>query len=73
MTVKSSDASAPRYSGALAALKKAEDEKFVDVDWYDKDTDEAWNCGDRLLKTVREPLIPITRRDEYIDMLRDSI
>ncbi|KAK9329753.1 Sin-like protein conserved region-domain-containing protein [Lipomyces starkeyi] len=72
MTVKSSDDSAPRYSGALAARKRAEDEEFVEMHWYDKDTEEAWDLADHLRSASREPLIPATTRDEYIDLIRDK-
>ncbi|KAK9234884.1 Sin-like protein conserved region-domain-containing protein [Lipomyces kononenkoae] len=73
MTVKSSDDSAPRYSGALAARKRAEDEEYVEMRWYDKDTEDAWYLADQLLSASREPLIPATTKDEYIDLIRDKI
>ncbi|KAK9469984.1 Sin-like protein conserved region-domain-containing protein [Dipodascopsis tothii] len=72
MTVRSADASAPRYSGALAASKRADDERWVDIDWYDTATDEAWEAADRLLATSRAPLVPTTGHDEFLELIRDE-
>ncbi|KAK9243454.1 Sin-like protein conserved region-domain-containing protein [Lipomyces tetrasporus] len=71
MTVKSSDDSSPRHSGALAARKRAEDEEFIEMHWYDKDTEEAWDLAEQLRSDSREPLIPATTKEEYIDLIRD--
>ncbi|KAK9466455.1 DNA-directed RNA polymerase III subunit Rpc5 [Lipomyces arxii] len=72
MSAKSSDDTAPRYSGALAARKRAEEEQFVELQWYDKDTEEAWEIADQLQCSNRGKLTAITTLEQYIDMLCNS-
>ncbi|KAK9450093.1 Sin-like protein conserved region-domain-containing protein [Limtongia smithiae] len=71
MTVKSSDNAGPRYSGALAARKKAEDEQFIDMRWTENSSTEAWDLAERLRASRRDPLVPATSREAYADLLRD--
>lgn len=70
MTVKSVDNQAPRYSGALSARKIADDEPFQTLEWFDKDTETAWELADKLKSASRTALTSQTTKEGYIDMLQ---
>lgn len=60
---------APKHSGALAARKTADEEDFVNLEWYDRDCDETWQVGDDLIAKQRRELESITSIDDYCDEL----
>ncbi|ODQ66350.1 hypothetical protein NADFUDRAFT_22565 [Nadsonia fulvescens var. elongata DSM 6958] len=69
MSAKSTGEQAPKYSGALLSFKQADDEEFVHLDWYDRDSDESWNVADRLISSNKESLDSDTLPLEYISMI----
>lgn len=70
MSAKASGDNAPKYSGALQTRKLADEEAFVDYDWYDRDCDECWKEGDKLVANKRDKLISKTTIDDYITELQ---
>ncbi|KAG5356064.1 DNA-directed RNA polymerase III subunit rpc5 [Yarrowia sp. B02] len=69
MTVKSSSEQTPRFSGALLAVKKAEDEEFVTMQWRDRDQEDTWDVGELLTAEKKEKLECTTTRDEYLEAI----
>jgi len=70
MTAKSSGDHAPRFSGALEARRAADDEVFVKLDWFDKDSAESWEMGDKLVTSNKRMLQSELTLHEYTDKLR---
>lgn len=66
LTAKIVGDNAPSFSGALIATKKLEDESFIGMDWYDRDSEESWDIADSLIAKKRDPLVEKTTKDEYI-------
>ncbi|KAK9457101.1 Sin-like protein conserved region-domain-containing protein [Dipodascopsis uninucleata] len=71
MSAKSTDDLSPRYSGAISARRRAEDERFTEMGWFDKDTEQAWELADQLLCSNKQLLLSITSKEEYIDKLKE--
>lgn len=69
MTVKSSSEQTPRFSGALLAVKKAEDEDFVTLQWRDRDQEDTWDVGELLTAEKKEKLDCVTTREEYLEAI----
>lgn len=69
MTVKSSSEQTPRFSGALLAVKKAEDEQFVTLEWRDRDQEDTWDVGELLVADKKEKLDCVTSREEYLEAI----
>ncbi|KAK9462424.1 Sin-like protein conserved region-domain-containing protein [Lipomyces oligophaga] len=73
MSIKATDGSAPRYSLALAAQKRAETEEFQTMRWNDKDTTDAWELAEQLQtkhKLVLEPSQPISSYLDFVSSQR---
>lgn len=66
LTAKIVGDNAPSFSGALTARKKMEDEEFVGMDWYDRDSEESWSTSDKLVAERKNELISTMTSDEYI-------
>lgn len=69
MTVKSSSEQTPRFSGALLAVKKAEDEDFVSLQWRDRDQEDTWDVGELLTAEKKGELECVTSREEYLEAI----
>ena len=67
MTAMASGENAPNFSGAISARKHMEDEDFVGMDWYDRDSDESWSVSDKLIATTKKPLISKTTLEQYVE------
>lgn len=67
MTALASGESAPNFSGAISARKRMEEEEFVGMDWYDRDSDESWSTSDKLIATNKAPLISKTSVADYVE------
>lgn len=67
MTAMASGENAPNFSGAISARKHMEDEDFVGMDWYDRDSDESWSISDKLLATNKKALISKTTLEQYVE------
>lgn len=67
LTAKIVGENAPSFSGALTARKKMEDESYVGMDWYDRDSDESWAISEGLVATSKGPLISTVSQDRYIE------
>lgn len=67
MTAMASGENAPNFSGAITARKRMEEEEFVGMDWYDRDSDESWSISDKLIATNKTPLISSTTVEEYVE------
>lgn len=66
MMAMGSGENAPNFSGAISARKHMEDEDFVGMDWYDRDSDESWSISDKLIATTKTPLVSTTTLEEYV-------
>lgn len=60
---------APSFSGALTARKKMEDEDFVKLEWFDRDSEESWAISDHLVTEAKEHTIPMMDSREYIEKI----
>lgn len=69
MTAMGSGENAPNFSGAISARKRMEDEDFVGMDWYDRDSDESWNISDKLIATTKKPLVSKTTVEDYVEKI----
>lgn len=67
MTAMGSGENAPNLSGAITARKRMEDENFVGMDWYDRDSDESWSISDKLMATRKTPLVSKTTLADYME------
>lgn len=67
MTAMGSGENAPNLSGAITARKRMEDEDFVGMDWYDRDSDESWSISDKLMATRKAPLVSKTTLADYVE------
>lgn len=67
MTALASGENAPNFSGAITARKKMEDENFVSMEWYDRDSDESWNISDKLIAVQKSPLESTTTIEGYLE------
>lgn len=67
MTALASGENAPNFSGAISARKHMEDEDFIGMDWYDRDSDESWSISDKLIATNKKPLVSKTTLEEYVE------
>lgn len=68
MTAKSSNDLAPKYSGALAARKVADEETYTKLDWYDRDSNESWDLSEKLInESHKQPLYSSTTSEQYSD------
>ncbi|VVT52957.1 uncharacterized protein SAPINGB_P003332 [Magnusiomyces paraingens] len=69
LTAKIVGDNAPSFSGALTARKKMEDESFVGMDWYDRDSRELISVSDKLVASTKASLISLTTQEEYIQKI----
>lgn len=65
MTAKSSSDLAPKFSGALTARRMADEEEYVSLYWYDRDSTEASTFSEKLLASNKEKLISKTGSEEF--------
>ncbi|ANB10937.1 Rpc37p [Sugiyamaella lignohabitans] len=70
MSAKSSGDFAPKYSGALGARKIADEESFVDIQWFDRDSNESWDMADKFVTTNKRILDSSTTLKDYTDKLQ---
>lgn len=56
VTAKASGDNAPRHSGAISSRKAADEEPFVHLEWFDRDSDEAWKTADGLMAKDKSPI-----------------
>jgi DNA-directed RNA polymerase-3 subunit RPC5 len=66
VSARSTGELAPKYSGALSAYKASEEEEQVPLDWFDRDSDEAWEVSERFISSSRAQLISKTKIKDYI-------
>lgn len=69
VTAKAASDNAPRYSAAIASRKAADEEPYVEIDWYDRDCDETWNMGDKLMSKNKQKLESDTSPHDYVSEL----
>lgn len=69
MTAKSSSDLAPKFSGALAARKIADEEQYVKLDWFDRDSNESWDVSEKLISepTQKQKLYSSMTQEQYFD------
>lgn len=69
VTAKAATDNAPRYSAAIASRKAADEEPYVEIEWYDRDCDETWSMGDKLMTKNKQKLESDTSPHDYVSEL----
>lgn len=69
MSARSASDLAPKFSGALMQKKEFDEEKPLDMAWYDRDSNQSWNVADGLFAVKKDELIANNSQDDLLAII----